>query len=120
MDNCENLRIAKSATEIISRFPSVRKVVLFGSTVKGTVHPDSDIDLVVNVRTRGLSERVAVTESIIIDLEQSGISVVLNYNKHTGPWKNVVHLCVYNGEEYFPPDAVKEGCALFQKTEEAK
>lgn len=122
MDNCENFRIARSATKVITRSSCVREVILFGLTVKGTLHPDSDIDIVVDVNTKSLSQRVAVTEGIIGDLEGDGKSVVLHYNEgsHKGPWKKIIHLGVYNGKEYFPPGAIREGVVLFPKTEESK
>ncbi|MFZ4618224.1 MAG: nucleotidyltransferase domain-containing protein [Rectinemataceae bacterium] len=43
---------------IISAYPSVRSIILFGSTAKGVRNADSDIDLLVLVESNGAHEPI--------------------------------------------------------------
>jgi uncharacterized protein len=51
MDKSEAIKIVKRYVGLIAKKYQIEKIILFGSYIKGTNHPDSDIDLAIIVES---------------------------------------------------------------------
>jgi len=70
----DRLKVAQQVADILySSFPGViERVILYGSTVKGTDTPKSDVDILVTLK--GMPPRInEVYKEIIIPLKEAGI-----------------------------------------------